>query len=1020
VISRFPFLRLVATVLILSLLPKIVSALEPDDKLIILVDKVLMKDTRPDMTVEQMTEIRDAGFNVVSPRWGGDDLEIMRRLAERAHELGLGFVPWFRCTGYTEDDDRKMVWRDGTVQKKLYSPNDNEFWEKFSDVILGHARISADIPSVLGAFLDFENYDKVGSRGQCYSLSYDEKILGEFASAEGTRIPELAPGERYPWLVAQGLHDKFSAFQIRSWRQRCRELRQKIDRINPRFRLIIYPAPGTLFIKEAVYPEWGTKAAPLILADASVYARSLPFVRERPSLEGNRRKILDHIAFVKRHVIPFTYLGGLDPILEMDNPEFVGKNAEMLAQATDGYWVFYEGPTYGQEDHRDFFNAFRNANDSIHAKRYTHHKEPRKTPESLGPERLERGNTRPMILHDGINIAFHKQLKTHRGPSGNAAYDVRFQESMHPAYLSNASALILQGSTRWRPADEETRRTLRRFVRKGGGILITHLGWTRRGCVHPDTVDGDIVVDIHDPAARSLFPEIASWTKTDNEASDGWRVHHQRLRVVEDHAAIAPLRRGDSFDTDSPNHMVLQPGPTGTVIARNAFDDPVCIAGAYGRGRVVFSGCTYGYTSSTHPINASGLDRESFYSFLRWLVDGQKQASTRPPESPGNEKSSDAVAEVLSGKRNVANAAWWGFDATDATDALQAAIDSGAKKVIVPCMNADWIVRPIDLASNQEVNLAPGVVITAKEGEYKGRDDSVFSIDSKTNVTLRGYGAEVRMHKADYMNPEIYEKAEWRMTLRCRGSSEIKILGLTLRDSGGDGIYVGAKGNQSFCRDVLIRDVVCDNHLRQGMSIIGAVNLLVENCVFKNTGGTPPAAGIDFEPNGEGYHLKNCVIRNCVLENNQGSKMAASGIHFWLGHMTRKSDDISIRVENCHVNGGENYGILIGPIHEGGPGGSIEFKNCTIENTDNAGLILRDRPDGSFRIRFDNCTWRNVTRAKEPKDLHCPISSISDGTPIPAGQGATEFVSCYLYGRKDQPFLVPVELERSWGVRRKQ
>ena len=44
---------------------------------------------------------------------------------------------------------------------------------------------------------------------------------------------------------------------------------------------------------------------------------------------------------------------------------------------------------------------------------------------------------------------------------------------------------------------------------------------------------------------------------------------------------------------------------------------------------------------------------------------------------PGNIPSPEAVREVAEGRRATANAAWWGFDAEDATQALQAAIDSG-------------------------------------------------------------------------------------------------------------------------------------------------------------------------------------------------------------------------------------------------------------------------------------------------------------------------------------------------------
>ena len=55
-------------------------------------------------------------------------------------------------------------------------------------------------------------------------------------------------------------------------------------------------------------------------------------------------------------------------------------------------------------------------------------------------------------------------------------------------------------------------------------------------------------------------------------------------------------------------------------------------------------------------------------------------------------KNLKAIADIQSGKSSVANAAWWGFNAEDATETLQAAIDSGARRLIVPNMRADWIV----------------------------------------------------------------------------------------------------------------------------------------------------------------------------------------------------------------------------------------------------------------------------------------------------------------------------------------
>ena len=188
-------------------------------------------------------------------------------------------------------------------------------------------------------------------------------------------------------------------------------------------------------------------------------------------------------------------------------------------------------------------------------------------------------------------------------------------------------------------------------------------------------------------------------------------------------------------------------------------------------------------------------------------------------DSTNNVRNSQAVAEVLSGQRTEANAAWWGFNEEDATEALQAAIRSGAKKVIVPNMGKDWIVRPLQLVGDQELVLEAGAVITAQRGVYRGSGDSVLNADNLTNLTIRGYGATVRMQKEDYIVGKAlkdlgwhrwygqYEKAEWRMALAIRGCVNVKVEGLTLRDSGGDGVYVAGGGKLSFSRDIHLKEI---------------------------------------------------------------------------------------------------------------------------------------------------------------------------------------------------------------------
>ena len=225
---------------------------------------------------------------------------------------------------------------------------------------------------------------------------------------------------------------------------------------------------------------------------------------------------------------------------------------------------------------------------------------------------------------------------------------------------------------------------------------------------------------------------------------------------------------------------------------------------------------------------------------------------------PGKERNPEAVAQVAAGHLAIANAAWWGFDGEDATSALQAAIDSKARTVIVPYMGQPWIVRPIHLRSNLELIFEPGVLVLAKKGEFKERWDCLLTAIGLEDITIRGYGATLRMRKRDYRNPPYPEKEEWKHGLKIEGSRRIHVEGLRIESSGGDGIYIGT-GEGRSSEDIVIRDCVSHDNHRQGISVTDVKNLLVENCVFSGTEGTGPSAGIDYEPDNPRQLLVNCV-----------------------------------------------------------------------------------------------------------------------------------------------------------------
>jgi len=315
------------------------------------------------------------------------------------------------------------------------------------------------------------------------------------------------------------------------------------------------------------------------------------------------------------------------------------------------------------------------------------------------------------------------------------------------------------------------------------------------------------------------------------------------------------------------------------------------------------------------------------------------------------QENSERLELVKAGKLREARADWWGFDETNSTICLQNAITSGVNKLIIPNMGKPWIVNPIELANDQEIFIEPGAVIEAIKGGFKGIGDCLFSANSKRNITIIGNDAMLRMHKEDYQDKAQYTPAEWRHAIRLLSCENVKILGLTIMSSGGDGVYVGTDGNPiGYCKDIVIKDCVIDDNHRQGISVISVMNLLVENCVIKNTKGTAPEAGIDFEPNKiDTERLFGITVKNCIFENNAGPGVLIAAFYFG-----PDSEPISISFENCKA---------IGTGFEGGFG-------CLPQNT-------RSHIDAKMsnctqivnkKIKVYNDFWKDFQNVTQPLD----------------------------------------------------
>ena len=129
--------------------------------------------------------------------------------------------------------------------------------------------------------------------------------------------------------------------------------------------------------------------------------------------------------------------------------------------------------------------------------------------------------------------------------------------------------------------------------------------------------------------------------------------------------------------------------------------------------------------------------------------------------------------------------------------------------------------------------------------------------------------------------------------------------------------------SSSYSSDVTVRDVIADDHHRQGMSVISVENLLIENSRFTNTRGTWPQSGIDFEPNRAGERIVNAVVRNSYFGGNAGV-----GVLIQLMNLEADSIPVSITIEDSVIERNTLNLSIVGTHHH--PPGTITIRNTPV------------------------------------------------------------------------------------------
>ncbi len=306
---------------------------------------------------------------------------------------------------------------------------------------------------------------------------------------------------------------------------------------------------------------------------------------------------------------------------------------------------------------------------------------------------------------------------------------------------------------------------------------------------------------------------------------------------------------------------------------------------------------------------------------------------------------------------------------------------------IINVAAGEYSEEPILLKSNLEIIFEEGTLVKAEPNAFSGMD-AMFKAVSKDNIVLGGNGSTFQGNRYEYTD------GDGREPIAIYSCTNVNISGLTLKDSCGDGIYIGydAGGTKNYCENITISDVDCNNNRRCAIGVISVDGLTVTNCIFKNTNGADPQAGIDFEPNYDFEVLKNISISSSsFIDNNSVGIAVAVGIL-----NEQNSLDVNISFQDIFVsNSPTGIGIW---GHDHGPGGEVVFRNVIVEKARYANYLCKS--SRCYHVTFENCIWKDFVNTDE---INYPIAFWSND--ITQFLGGVTFANCQVYCQPDKPVV---------------
>jgi len=343
---------------------------------------------------------------------------------------------------------------------------------------------------------------------------------------------------------------------------------------------------------------------------------------------------------------------------------------------------------------------------------------------------------------------------------------------------------------------------------------------------------------------------------------------------------------------------------------------------------------------------------------------------------------------------------------SDGTALIQAGIDTGDEYVYVhaglylltsPVTFSDVAFEndtpgALEATNNQTIILLEGAHLKAAVGSFKGKYQAMIRVNEKSNSHIKlERGSHISMRKEHYTVANGYTLAEWRHCVRFIGCTDYSIVGegeAHLDNPGGDCLILeGVNLATPALRTTNIRGhiagIILDRGHRQGMSVLSANTLTVNNCAFNNVLGTAPQSGCDLEPPHPVDVLIDIVFNRCTFNTNPSRHLF---FNFDLMNPSggSVSSPVSMTFNNCIFEGGNtNWGIDFKcATGSGPPSGFITFNDCSVCNTPYAAIRAVWDSACNVIVTFNNLNIYNCSRKLEDT----PIDLTFTGTPSTVGK----------------------------------